>query len=61
MPIRLTDEEAGQMAVEMREVLYRWSEVGRDGDGPRRTYLGFAIVLPHQPDLGRDPARVRRA
>jgi hypothetical protein len=34
----------------------RWRDIGRaagDDDNERRTYLGFGIVLPHQPDLGR--------
>lgn len=56
IPVRLTDAEAEQMATEVREVLMRWRDVGRaagDDDPGRRTYLGFGIVLPHQPDLGR--------
>ena len=63
MPLRLTDTEAARLADELLEVFARWRRNDRDrsDDGePRRTYLGFGIVLPHQPDLGRAPSRRRR-
>jgi hypothetical protein len=38
----------------------RWRDKGReherdgDTDDGRRTYLGFSVIVPHQPDLARD-------
>jgi DNA-binding transcriptional ArsR family regulator len=74
MPVRLTDDEAREMAEEVHAVLMRWRDKGRehelDGGGDkddeadegdegdegddRRTYLGFSVIVPHQPDLARD-------
>jgi DNA-binding transcriptional ArsR family regulator len=54
--LRLTDDEAERLTRDLLEVLARWRRGSRDrsgGEESRRTYLGFAIVLPHQPDLGR--------
>jgi DNA-binding transcriptional ArsR family regulator len=54
--VRLTDEEAEALSDDLLEVLRRWRRTSRErsGDGAqRRTYLGLAVVLPHQPDLGR--------
>jgi len=43
------------MAEEVQAVLMRWRDKGRDheraGDEGRRTYLGFTVIVPHQPDL----------
>jgi DNA-binding transcriptional ArsR family regulator len=58
MPVRLTDDEAREMAEEVQAVLMRWRDKGRDheraGDEGRRTYLGFTVIVPHQPDLARE-------
>ena len=60
MPVRLTDDDARAMAEEVHAVLMRWRDKGReherdsDRDDGRRTYLGFSVIVPHQPDLARD-------
>lgn len=55
VPMMLTDEEAREYADEIYAVMSRWHHHGLTTDPPpgltRRTYLGMALVLPHQTDL----------
>lgn len=55
VPMMLTDEEARQYADDVYTVMTRWHQHGLNTDPPpgltRRTYLGMALVLPHQTDL----------
>ncbi len=64
VPMLLTDQEARRCAGEVFEVLSKWNRRGQRSDPredpPRRTYIGMALVMPHQTDLverssGRSP------
>ena len=50
--VRLTREEAQEMAAELDEVVGRWAARTRGRDPERRTYLWLSILQPH-PDLRR--------
>jgi DNA-binding transcriptional ArsR family regulator len=53
--VRLTREEAEEMAAELDAVVAAWAARTRGRDPERRTYLWLSILQPH-PDLGRlDP------
>jgi predicted ArsR family transcriptional regulator len=49
-PIRLTKDEAKELALELDEVLVRWAGRTRGGDERRRTYLLFSMLQPY-PEL----------
>lgn len=52
--ILLTKEEAAQLAEEIDDVVRRWSERTRTGDGDRTTYLHYAVLTPYpEPTDGR--------
>lgn len=45
--VRLTREEAAEMAGELDEVVTRWTEKTRGTDDDRRTYLLFSVLQPY--------------
>jgi hypothetical protein len=45
--ILLTKEEAAQLAEEIDDVVRRWSDRTRVGDGDRITYLHYAVLTPY--------------
>ncbi len=45
--VRLTRDEAIEMAEEIDEVLTRWVERTRGRDDGRRTYLLFSVLQPY--------------
>ncbi|GAA2138690.1 hypothetical protein GCM10009844_06900 [Nocardioides koreensis] len=49
-PIRLTKDEARELALELDEVLVRWAGRTRGSDEQRRTYLLFSMLQPY-PEL----------
>ena len=49
-PLKLTKHEAKQLALELDEVLERWSAKTRGRDAARRTYLLFQILQPYPED-----------
>lgn len=49
-PLKLTKDEAKQLALELDEVLERWSAKTRGRDEARRTYLLFQILQPYPAD-----------
>jgi predicted ArsR family transcriptional regulator len=55
VPMMLTDQEAGEYAEELYTLMTKWREHGQSTEAPagqeRHTYLGLALVLPHQTDL----------
>jgi len=53
--IRLTQEEAGQLAEDLDEVIASWIKRTRGRDPERRTYLWFAVLQPYpEPVAGED-------
>ena len=55
-PLKLTKDEAKQLALELDEVLQRWSAKTRGRDAARRTYLLFQILQPY-PEDAQEPVR----
>lgn len=53
-PVRLTRDEAKELAAELDEVLQRWSARTRGRDGSRRTYLLFQVLMPYPEDARPD-------
>lgn len=51
--VRLTKDEAIEMAGELDEVLTRWTDKTRGSDDGRRTYLLFQVLQPY-PDVTRE-------
>jgi DNA-binding transcriptional ArsR family regulator len=53
--VRLTKEEAAELAAELDAVVDRWAARTRGDSGARRTYLWFSVLQPHpeDPDPGR--------
>ena len=49
-PLKLSKDEAKQLALELDEVLQRWSAKTRGRDTARRTYLLFQILQPYPED-----------
>ena len=45
--VRLTKEEATEMAAELDALVERWAERTRGRDADRRTYLWFSVLQPH--------------
>jgi len=45
--VRLTKDEAAELADEVAALLARWTERTRGRDGSRRTYLFHSMLLPH--------------
>lgn len=54
--IRLTQDEAGDLADELDELAQRWTERTRGRDDERRTYLLHSMLLPYPEVAGHDPA-----
>jgi DNA-binding transcriptional ArsR family regulator len=51
--IRLTQDEAGQLAEELDAVVATWTERTRGRDPERRTYLWFSVLQPYPETLER--------
>jgi DNA-binding transcriptional ArsR family regulator len=51
--IRLTQEEAGQLAEELDAVIATWTERTRGRDPERRTYLWFSVLQPYPETIER--------
>jgi len=51
--IRLTQDEAGQLAEELDAVIATWTERTRGRDPERRTYLWFSVLQPYPETLER--------
>jgi DNA-binding transcriptional ArsR family regulator len=49
--IKLTQEEAGQLAEELDAVIATWTERTRGRDPERRTYLWFSVLQPYPETL----------
>lgn len=49
--VRLTQEEAGQLAEELDAVIAAWAERTRGRDPGRRTYLWFSVLQPYPETL----------
>ena len=52
--VRLTQEEAGQLAEELDAVIATWTERTRGRDPDRRTYLWFSVLQPYPETLERE-------
>ncbi|GAW51751.1 MULTISPECIES: helix-turn-helix domain-containing protein [unclassified Nocardioides] len=52
--LKLTQEEAGQLAKELDEVVAGWLARTRGRDPERRTYLYFSVLQPYPESLHRD-------
>ena len=52
--LKLTQEEAGQLAQDLDEVAADWLARTRGRDPGRRTYLYFSVLQPYPEDLQRD-------
>jgi DNA-binding transcriptional ArsR family regulator len=52
--LKLTQEEAIQLAEDLDEVIARWLERTRGRDPERTTYLHFAVLQPYPESLHRD-------
>jgi DNA-binding transcriptional ArsR family regulator len=52
--IRLTQEEAAQLAQELDDVIATWMERTRGRDPERRTYLHFSVLQPYPEGVERD-------
>jgi DNA-binding transcriptional ArsR family regulator len=52
--IRLTQEEAGQLAEELDAVISDWMKRTRGRDAGRRTYLWFSVLQPYPETLVRE-------
>jgi predicted ArsR family transcriptional regulator len=50
--VRLTKDEAVELAAEIDEVLMRWIERTRGRDDGRRTYLLFSVLQPYPGEFG---------
>ena len=46
-PLRLTKDEATELAAELSDLVERWAVKTRGRDDARRTYLYYAALLPH--------------
>jgi predicted ArsR family transcriptional regulator len=45
--VRLTYEEAQEMAADFDDLVHRWQQRTRGQEGERRTYLAFVALQPH--------------
>jgi hypothetical protein len=52
--LKLTQDEAGQLAKELDEVVARWLDRTRGRDPERMTYLHFSVLQPYPESLHRD-------
>jgi len=52
--VRLTQEEAGQLAEELDAVIATWTKRTRGRDPDRRTYLWFSVLQPYPETLERE-------
>jgi DNA-binding transcriptional ArsR family regulator len=54
--LKLTQDEAGQLAKELDEVVARWLDRTRGRDPERMTYLHFSVLQPYPESLHREQA-----
>ncbi|WP_345521970.1 helix-turn-helix domain-containing protein [Nocardioides conyzicola] len=52
--VRLTQEEAGQLAEELDAVIAAWTKRTRGRDPERRTYLWFSVLQPYPESIARE-------